>query len=167
MKTNFKTIHTKSPVKTDQVMNIVRFQKPRTEAHPFFNVFEDFFNRPLGELAFNHGGQSFRPAVNVVENPDHFQIELAAPGLNKSDFRLHVEKETLTISGETRSNNEENKPNYTRREFSLHSFNRSFTLPESIDTDQISASYENGILLVRLPKRAEAQEKPARTIEIA
>ncbi len=147
-------------------MNLVRIKKPHTELAPFFTAFDEFFTRPLNEQVFNNGGNAFRPAVNVLDSPDHFTIELAAPGLNKSAFNLHVEKDTLTISATLENRSEETKPNYTRREFSFNSFKRSFTLPESVDTEKISANYENGILKVRLPKREEAQVKAARSIEI-
>jgi HSP20 family protein len=148
-------------------MNIVRIKKPRTEFAPFFSAIDGFLSRPFDELAFNQGGQSYRPLANVVEESDHFAIDINAPGLNKGDFKLNIEKDTLTITGEAQKSTEENKPNYTRREFSLHSFSRSFILPESIDTDNIQANYENGILKIRLPKLPEAQEKPVRTIEVA
>ncbi len=147
-------------------MNLVRIRTPRPELAPFFSAFDDFFARPFDELPLNQGGQAFRPAVNVLDNADHFAIEVAAPGLNKSNFNLHVEKLTLTISAEVEKRNEETKPNFTRREFSFQSFKRSFTLPESVDVEKIAANYENGILKIRLPKREEAQVKAARTIEI-
>jgi len=147
-------------------MNLVRIKKPRTELAPFFTAFDEFFARPFDEQLFNNGGNAFRPAVNVLDQTDHFAIELAAPGLNKSAFNLHVEKDTLTISATVETSNEESKPNYTRREFSLNSFKRSFSLTESADTEKISAGYENGILKIRLPKREEAQVKASRTIEI-
>ncbi len=148
-------------------MNLVRIRKPRTEMSPFFNAFDELLTRPFGDLLFNEGGQTFRPAVNVLDNSDHFAIELAALGMKKSDFNLHVEKDMLSISAEVESEKEENKPNYTRKEFSFSSFTRSFSLPETVDTEKISASYENGILSVRLPKREEAQVKAARSIEIS
>ncbi|MBI1193655.1 MAG: Hsp20 family protein [Bacteroidetes bacterium] len=148
-------------------MNLVRIKKPRTELAPFFTAFDEFLARPFDEQVFNNGGNAFRPAVNVLDSAYHFAIELVAPGLNKSDFNLHVEKDTLTISASLENRSEEAKPNYTRREFRLNSFTRTFTLPESVDTEKISAHYENGILNVRLPKREEAQVKAARSIEIS
>ncbi|MCE6989122.1 Hsp20/alpha crystallin family protein [Dyadobacter sp. CY323] len=107
------------------------------------------------------------PAVNVIENKEGFRIEVAAPGLQKSDFKLNLEKNQLTISAQKERKEEEVKENYTRREFKYNSFQRTFTLPNSVDGDKIEATYADGILSVALPKREEAKEKPARQIEIA
>ena len=107
------------------------------------------------------------PAVNVVESKEGFRIEVAAPGLQKSDFKLNLEKNQLTISAHKEQNSEEAGEKYTRREFKYNSFQRTFTLPNSIDGDKIEANYGDGILSVSLPKREEAKEKPARQIEIA
>ncbi|WP_439556053.1 Hsp20/alpha crystallin family protein [Dyadobacter sp.] len=107
------------------------------------------------------------PAVNVVESKEGFRIEVAAPGLQKSDFKLNLEKDQLTISAHKEQNSEEAGEKYTRREFKYNSFQRTFTLPNSIDGDKIEANYGDGILSVLLPKREEAKEKPARQIEIA
>lgn len=107
------------------------------------------------------------PAVNVVESTEGFRIELAAPGLQKSDFKLNLEKNQLTISAQKEQKNEENNEKYTRKEFKYTSFQRTFTLPNSVDGDKIEATYAEGILYVALPKREEAKEKPAREIEIA
>jgi HSP20 family protein len=147
-------------------MNLVRIRKPHTAMSPLFTAFDEFF-RPFDELNPLNGGTAFRPAVNVIDNADHFSIEVAAPGLNKEQFRLNVEKDTLTIRAEVENTTEETKPNYTRREFVFNSFERSFTLPETVNTEAISAAYENGILRIRLPKREEAQVKAARSIEVA
>ena len=107
------------------------------------------------------------PAVNVVENKEGFRIEVAAPGLQKSDFKLNLEKNQLTISAQKEKKEEEVQETYTRREFKYNSFQRTFTLPNSVDGDKIEANYADGILSVALPKREEAKEKPARQIEIA
>lgn len=107
------------------------------------------------------------PAVNVVESTEGFRIEVAAPGLQKSDFKLNLEKNQLTISAQKEQKNEEDSEKYTRREFKYTSFQRTFTLPNTIDGDKIEANYAEGVLYVTLPKREEAKEKPAREIEIA
>jgi HSP20 family protein len=106
------------------------------------------------------------PAVNVVENKEGFRIEVAAPGLQKSDFKLNLEKNQLTISAEKEQKEEENNEKYTRKEFKYSSFQRTFTLPNTVDGDKIEANYADGILSIALPKREEAKEKPARQIEI-
>jgi HSP20 family protein len=107
------------------------------------------------------------PAVNVVEHKEGFRIEVAAPGLQKSDFKLNLEKNQLTISAQKEKKQEETHEKYSRREFQYGSFQRTFTLPNSVDGEKIVASYADGILNITLPKREEAIEKSLREIEIA
>jgi HSP20 family protein len=106
------------------------------------------------------------PSVNVVEHKDGFRIELAAPGLVKEDFKVNLEKDLLTISVKKEANTEEETDTYRRREFNYSSFERSFRLPETVDAEKIDAKYDNGVLLIALPKKEAAIEKPAREIEI-
>lgn len=99
------------------------------------------------------------PAVNIKNNEDHFEIELAAPGLKKEDFSIEVEDDLLKLSVEKKQEVEENTENYTRKEFSFSSFHRSFTLPKNVvDKDHVKAAYVDGILKVSLPKLQEAKE---------
>lgn len=117
------------------------------------------------------GMQNFNtnvPAVNIKETDTSFGIELAAPGKNKEDFNIEIDHNVLTISSEEKTEKEEktNEGKYTRKEFSYASFRRAFTLPETVNTDSINATYENGVLQVALPKREEALPKPKRLIEI-
>ncbi|QLE02296.1 Hsp20/alpha crystallin family protein [Galbibacter sp. BG1] len=110
------------------------------------------------------------PAVNIKEADHEFSLELAAPGMKKDDFNVEVDKNILTISAEVKKENEEKEDGngvYSRREFSYNSFKRVFTLPESVDSDKINASYEDGVLILALPKKEEALPKPKRLIEIA
>lgn len=113
----------------------------------------------------DHNGNSF-PAVNIRENEKDFELELAIPGQKKEDFNIEVDKNVLSISMESKTENESNDENFTRREFSYTSFKRAFTLPESVNEEKINASYEDGILKFRLPKKEEALPKPKRLIEI-
>lgn len=108
------------------------------------------------------------PAVNVKETGDTFEIEVAAPGMKKGDFKIRMENNTLTISSEkSEQKNEEEKGRFTRREFSYQSFQRSFSVPESlVEGDKISARYCEGILCISLPKKEEVKPKPAREIVI-
>lgn len=129
---------------------------------PFKSMFNDFFFNPV----FDGGHAATLPAVNVVEKDNGFRLEVAAPGFDKSDFNIKVEKDLLTVSAQKTANNEENTPNYRRREFLVNQFERSFRLPETIDQDQVKAVYENGILHIDLLKKPELV--PAvRTIEVA
>jgi HSP20 family protein len=107
------------------------------------------------------------PAVNVAESKEGFKIEVAAPGLQKADFKLNLEKNQLTISAQKEQKEDEATEKYTRKEFKYSSFQRTFTLPNTVDGEKIAATYADGILSIALPKREEAKEKPAREIEIA
>ncbi len=106
------------------------------------------------------------PAVNIKDNEANFELELAVPGVKKDDFTVEVDNDVLTISSEMKSENEESKDNYTRKEFSYSSFKRAFTLPDTVDGSKIDAKYEDGILKLTLPKKQEALPKPKRLISI-
>ncbi|WP_435622998.1 Hsp20/alpha crystallin family protein [Flagellimonas sp.] len=106
------------------------------------------------------------PAVNIKENETGFELELAVPGAKKEDFKIEVDNEVLTISSEGKTETEETKGNFRRKEFSYTAFKRVFTLPETVDGSKIDASYESGILKLALPKKEEALPKPKRLIEI-
>lgn len=115
------------------------------------------------------GMQNFNanvPAVNIKETDTSFGIELAAPGKTKEDFNIEIDHNVLTISSEEKSEKEATQGKYTRKEFNYSSFRRAFTLPETVNTDSINATYENGVLHVALPKNEEALPKPKRLIEI-
>ncbi len=92
------------------------------------------------------------PAINVSDNQDNYEIEVAAPGIAKEDFTVSVEKGVLTISGTTEKEKEESEKNYTRKEFSSRSFVRSFTLPDNVAEDQITAKHDDGVLRLVLTK---------------
>jgi HSP20 family protein len=119
---------------------------------------DDFFNAWREPLNL--------PAVNVKETEKAFNLEVAAPGLEKDDFKIEVDKGFLTISAEKEESNEEKDDQFTRREFSFRSFKRSFWLPEGVNADKILAKYENGVLNVELPK-VKATVKPVKTIKVA
>ncbi|MEP3373792.1 MAG: Hsp20/alpha crystallin family protein [Maribacter dokdonensis] len=106
------------------------------------------------------------PAVNIKENEKEYYLELFVPGRRKEDFTIEIDEAVLTISSEIKKENEEVNDNYTRKEFSISSFKRSFTLPDTIATDKIDANYEGGILKFNLPKKEEALPKPKRMIEL-
>jgi len=131
------------------------------------SLIENFFGHRLDDLFSSNNLAAFTPAVNVVEHGDGFRIEVAAPGLKKEDFKLNLNHNNLTVSASREETNEaKQEEKYMRREFSYTTFQRTFTLPTSIDADNIQASYTDGVLKVELPKRQEAKVKPARQIEI-
>lgn len=107
------------------------------------------------------------PAVNIIESKEDFRIEVAAPGLDKADFRINLENNVLTISAEKEEKQEAKEEHFMRREFNYSTFSRSFTLPDSMDTEKISARHKDGVLHVTIPKKESAKEKPARAIKIA
>jgi len=102
------------------------------------------------------------PAINVIENEKEYEVELAAPGLTKDDFRVHVDEEnSLHIEMEKKSENKAEKRHgrYLRREFSYEKFQQTLLLPDDVDADRIEAKVEHGVLNVLLPKK-EKIEKP-------
>lgn len=143
-------------------MTFVRFNSAMPE---LANIMNNMFDRsPL----YNTADCNCQPAVNISETDDHFVLEVAAPGFKKEDFKLEVNNNVLTISGQVDENKDGKTENYRRKEFGITSFTRTFTLhKERVDDGQINASYENGILTVTLAKREEAKPKPSRMIEIA
>jgi len=136
----------------------------------FPSFFDKFFEGNL--MDWNNWNYSSTdttlPAVNVKEDNDSYMIEVAAPGMTKEDFKVDYENGRLTISSERKNESKEKDGNYTRREFSYQSFQRSFTVPENIvNGDKIAATYKEGILHISLPKREEVKPKPARAIKIS
>jgi HSP20 family protein len=134
-------------------------------------MFDDFFTKDLFDWRtsnFSNTGSTL-PAVNVKETADSYEVEMAAPGMNKEDFKIELDNNTLTISSETKSENEEKDgERYARKEFSYQSFQRSFQLAkEVVDSDNIQARYENGVLKLSIPKREEVKQKPSRLINIS
>ncbi|MBL0232893.1 MAG: Hsp20/alpha crystallin family protein [Chitinophagaceae bacterium] len=114
---------------------------------------------------FNDWNKKFSVPVNVKESATGYQIELVAPGFEKTDFRIDLEKDLLTISGEKKEELKEENEKLLRKEFQFRSFKRTFTIDEKIDATGIEANYVNGILLVNLPKKAVLKPE-AKQIEI-
>lgn len=122
-------------------------------------LFEELFNgfpAQWGKDAHN----SFAPAVNIHETKEAYHVELSAPGRNKEDFKINVDKGLLTISFEKQAETENKEYKTIRKEFNYSSFKRSFSVDEKINTAGIQAKYENGILKVYLPKKEEVIAEP-------
>lgn len=133
-------------------------------------LFDDAFSREL----FNWGNNNYSstrttvPSVNISENAENFEVEVAAPGMEKTDFNIRLDNNILTISSAKERQEETKQDNYTRREFSYQSFQRSFELPKNVvDDEGINARYENGLLRLTIPKKEEAKQKAPRMIEIS
>lgn len=107
------------------------------------------------------------PSVNITENEKAFNVEMAAPGLEKKDFKIELENKTLVISSEKEEETNESGKDYKRQEFSYRSFSRSFQLPEDVLADKIKAKYEDGILKLEIPKKEVAVAKSKKEIKIS
>jgi HSP20 family protein len=144
---------------------------PSPSLIPSFDVLaDDFFNREF----FNWNDRMLMPygatlpSVNIEETPAAFQIELAAPGLKRDDFKVELKDNVLTISSEKQESSEEKREegNYRRREFSYAAFTRSFSLPESANENKIEATYKDGILHLEVAKKHIEAPKATKKIEI-
>jgi HSP20 family protein len=136
-----------------------------TRNNPVFPSLMNEFFRP-DWFGGSENQVSTLPSVNIREDQMGYHLELAVPGKKKNDFNIEVDQNILSISMESRAEDEKTEENYTRREFSYSSFKRSFTLPDTVNSDKIKASYNEGILSIALPKKEEALPKPKRLIEI-
>jgi HSP20 family protein len=140
----------------------------KTALPTFFDEF--FADNMLRNRVFPISNESnFQvPALNIKETEKDYQIELAAPGMEKSDFKISIENKHLTIATEKKEEKSENTENYTRREFGYFSFKRSFELPQDkVEAESIEAKYEAGVLRLSIPKKVKSEETPKlRTIEI-
>lgn len=134
------------------------------------SIFDDMFKTDWmdnGNSGMNRIGTSV-PAVNISENDEAFHLEVAAPGKTKKDFNLELDNGVLTISSEEKREEEKKDGNgrFTRREFSYSSFKRAFSLPDSVNSEKISAEYKNGVLKIDLPKREDAKVQARKVIDI-
>ncbi|MBE8722588.1 Hsp20/alpha crystallin family protein [Sphingobacterium pedocola] len=121
--------------------------------NPFVNsVFDNLFN----DSFITDRLVTRVPAVNITETQDAFSIELAAPGLQKSDFKINVDKNVMSISVEKKDEHELEDKLYSKKEYSYTSFTRSFTLPDTVNYSHIDASYTDGILHVKIGKKEDA-----------
>ncbi len=139
--------------------------------NPLPTLFDDFFSRDL----FNWNNSNFSgtdttiPAVNIKETAGSYEVEVAAPGMTKGDFKIELDGNILTISSEKSHQKEEKEDErYSRREFSYQSFQRTFNLQkEVVDLENIQAKYENGLLRLLIPKKEEAKQRPPKLIQIS
>ena len=127
----------------------------------FNELFNDFFDNMI-----NNSQRFTSPAVNITETDENFKLSLAAPGLAKEDFKISIDNDMLSISAEKKEEKNTSVEKFTRQEFSYSSFKRTFSLPEQVDAEKVTANYENGVMVLVLPKREEAKPKPTREIKI-
>jgi HSP20 family protein len=144
---------------------MIKIEKTRG-LRPFFHDWaENFFGRDDDLLPSFGLFNKTNPAVNILETPKMFFVELAVPGMKKDDFHVTVENTVLVIKAELEEEKEVKDTLWTRREWNYTQFNRSFMLPENVLIDKIEANYENGILKVMLPK-VKVEEKKLKEITI-
>ena len=121
------------------------------------SIFEDLFRNDFFETG-SWGRMLNVPAVNVVEKNDEYKLFLAAPGMKKSDFKIDIDGNMLTISAELEEKKEQKEEKFTREEYNYSSFSRSFTLPDEVNKEKVEAVYTDGVLKLFLPKREEAKK---------
>jgi HSP20 family protein len=134
-------------------------------AHRDFSTLQDRINRIFQE-SVNRGGSdealttsNFAPPVDVYEDEHNISLKIEVPGIDEKDINVSIENNTLTVRGERRLEKDEKEENFQRIERMFGSFTRSFTLPNTVDPEQVTAHYEKGVLKIRLSKRAEAKPK--------
>ena len=138
-----------------------------TRFEPFreFSTLQDRINRVFRD-SYSNAGQdeslttsSFAPAVDVYEDEHKVSLKIEVPGIDEKDIDVRVENNTLTVHGERKIEKEEKEENYRRVERQYGSFTRTFTLPQTVDSENVSANYDKGVLKITLPKKAEAKPK--------
>lgn len=133
-------------------MSLIRYNSPANDFIPtsFSNLIDRFFNESLSR----NGGAvySFVPKVDVVENEKAYEIHVAVPGMKKEDFKLDLNDNFLTVSGERKFTKEQKDKNFHSIETQYGTFSRSFALPENVDANGINATYNDGILQINIPK---------------
>ena len=142
-------------------MTILTRWDPVRELYSLQNRMNRLFEEQYGggrEDSLTTAG-AFVPPVDIYEDEHSIQLKLEVPGIDEKDLDIKVENNTLTISGERKFEKEEKEENFRRVERRYGSFTRSFTLPNTVNTEDINASYESGVLNIRLAKRAEAKPK--------
>ena len=148
-------------------MSLIKKNRNSLDAIPA--LFDDFLGREL----FNWGNTNYSsthttiPMVNIKESTENFEVEVAAPGMDKKDFKIQLDNNVLTIASQKENEEQTHQDGYNRREFSYQSFQRSFMLPKDVvDQEGIRASYDNGLLHLSIPKKEEAKDKGPRLIEV-
>lgn len=146
-------------------MTLVKLNNHRNIDPWIHGIFDSFFNDSSTLQNFNAKVSKTKPSVNIAETEQGFEIEMATPGFKKEDFKINLEKSLLTISSERKEEEEVEGKHYNKREFNFEAFSRSFTLPENVDGEKISAEYTDGILKVFIAKKEEEKDK-TRVIDV-
>ncbi len=129
-------------------MTLVRYNPNDYVPTSFSTLVDKFFNDSMARS----GGSTFVPKVDIIETEKAFELHVAAPGLSKEDFKIELNENVLTVSGERKLKDEKKEKNFYSIETNYGSFSRSFTLPDNVDSSKIAAKYNNGILELTIPK---------------
>jgi HSP20 family protein len=148
-------------------MAIIRWE-PAREMHSLQSemnrLFNNFFEPTTGGNGGNVAFRRWSPAMDLVETDDHYVLKADLPGVSEGDVKIELEDNVLTVSGERKSSDEDSKQGYYRVERSYGAFSRTLTLPEGVDAGSIDATFDRGVLEVKIPK--PEQRKP-RKVEIS
>ncbi len=145
-------------------MSLIKFRSHTPVFDPFEQLFNEFFEGENLPRKVSRNGSL--PAANIKETEKFFQIELAAPGMKKEDFKIELQEDLLSIRSERKEERTETKDRYTKREFNFSSFVRSFRLPEEVDAEGIVASYADGILSLEVPKKEVVAKSKVKEISV-
>ena len=126
---------------------------------------DGLFNKSISEFMGSDFIQT-RPSLNVIEKEDQYVVELAAPGLEKSDFKISIDKNVLSIDVDKSEEHESVNENFKRREYNYFKFNRKITISDKADLSKIKASYDQGILTIGIAKKDMEVDSGIQTIEI-
>jgi len=140
-------------------MTVLTRWDPFRELYALQNRMNRLFEEQYGSREDSLTAGAFMPPVDIYEDEHSLQLKLEVPGIDEKDLDVKVENNTLTVSGERKFEKEEKEENFHRIERRYGSFTRSFTLPNTVNTDDINAQYNNGVLTIKLAKRAEAKPK--------
>lgn len=126
------------------------------------SIFSDFFDNDWMMKA-----NATTPAVNVIENETDYKVEVAAPGMTKEDFCVHIaDEDQLVISMEKKNETKDNNNKYLRREFSYSKFQQTLILPDDVEKEHISATVNDGVLTINLPKKQKTQDQQAKECKV-
>lgn len=134
-------------------MSLIRYNNIQTPG--IFGLLNDIFHEDFANGESMSYNRKMMPAVNINETGNSVEIEMAVPGMNKNDIHVEVDENVLTIRSTREEESVEDRKNYKRREFHYSAFERSFTIPEELDSNKIEAKQENGILHISIPKKKE------------
>lgn len=132
-----------------------------------YPMFSDLLNEVYENFLTPDAKQYTLPGVNIKEEDEKFVLSFAAPGLSKEDFKISIEENVLTVSAEKKEEVTEEKPLFSRKEFSYSNFKRSFNLPETVNVADVNATYENGILILNIPKKTVVKQKPVLEVKVS